>query len=59
MRLENENLLLQEARDGKVQAFEELTSTYYIKVYNICYRMLNNSEDASEQAQEAFIKAFK
>ncbi len=59
MKLENENLLLKKARDGNVQAFEELTSIYYIKVYNICYRMLNNSEDASEQAQETFIKAFK
>ncbi len=59
MRLENEELLLNKARDGNVQAFEELTRIYYIKIYNICYRMLNNSEDAIEQAQETFIKAFK
>lgn len=59
MRLENENILLTKARNGDVQAFEELTSSYYTKAYNICYRMLNNTEDASEQAQETFIKAFK
>lgn len=59
MRLENENILLTKAQDGNVQAFEELTSSYYTKVYNICYRMLNNSEDASEQAQETFIKVYK
>lgn len=59
MGLENENSLLTKARQGNVQAFEELTSSYYTKVYNICYRMLNNSEDASEQAQETFIKAFR
>jgi RNA polymerase sigma-70 factor, ECF subfamily len=59
MRLVNENSMLTKARQGNVQAFEELTSSYYTKVFNICYRMLNNSEDASEQAQEAFIKAFR
>lgn len=59
MGLENENSLLTKARQGDVQAFEELTSDYYTKVYNLCYRMLNNSEDASEQTQETFIKAFR
>lgn len=55
----NENNLLQKARNGDVGAFEELTTEYYSKVYSICYRMLNNTEDAYEQAQETFIKAFK
>ncbi|MHB8062310.1 MAG: RNA polymerase sigma factor [Ruminiclostridium sp.] len=59
MGLENENSLLTKAHQGNIEAFEELTSNYYTKVFNICYRMLNNSEDASEQAQEAFIKAFR
>lgn len=59
MGLENENILLKRARDGDVVAFEDLVSGNYKRVYNICYRMLNNSEDANEQAQEAFIKAFK
>ncbi len=55
----NENNLLQKASNGDVGAFEELTTEYYSKVYSICYRMLNNTEDAYEQAQETFIKAFK
>ncbi len=55
----NENNLLHKARNGDVGAFEELTTAYYSKVYSICYRMLNNTEDAYEQAQETFIKAFK
>lgn len=59
MELDNEEILLTKARQGNVQAFEELTSNYYSKVYNICYRMLNNCDDASEQAQETFIKAFR
>ncbi|PYG89791.1 RNA polymerase sigma-70 factor (ECF subfamily) [Ruminiclostridium sufflavum DSM 19573] len=59
MRLENENILLTKARDGNIQAFEELTGSFYSRVYNICCRMLNNPEDAGEQAQEVFIKAFR
>lgn len=59
MGTEMENSLLAKARQGNIQAFEELTSSYYTKVYNICYRMLNNPEDAVEQAQETFIKAFR
>lgn len=55
----NENNLLQKAQSGDIGAFEELMSVYYSKVYNICYRLLNNTEDAYEQAQETFIKAFK
>ncbi len=59
MGFDMENRLLTKARQGNVQAFEELSGSYYTKVYNICYRMLNNPEDASEQAQETFIKAFR
>ncbi len=59
MRFDMESRLLTKARQGDVRAFEELTSGYYTKVYNICARMLNNPDDASEQAQETFIKAFK
>ena len=59
MGFDMENRLLTKARQGNVQAFEELSGSYYTKVYNICYRMLNNPDDASEQAQETFIKAFR
>jgi RNA polymerase sigma-70 factor (ECF subfamily) len=59
MGFENEKILLTKARQGNVQAFEELTGNYYSKVFNICYRMLNNYDDAGEQAQETFIKAFR
>lgn len=59
MGLNEENSLLTKARQGDVQAFEELTGSYYTRVYNICFRMLNNPEDAGEQAQETFIKAFR
>ncbi len=59
MEYDNEKRLLTKARQGSVQAFEELSEEHYTKVYNICYRMLNNPDDAVEQAQEAFIKAFR
>ena len=55
----NEDILLNKARDGDVAAFEDLMSTHYKKVYNICYRMVNNPEDASELAQETFLKVYR
>jgi RNA polymerase sigma-70 factor (ECF subfamily) len=59
MEFENEDSLLAKAKQGDIEAFENLTCSYYTKVYNICYRMLNSVEDANEQAQETFIKAFR
>jgi len=59
MVFENEDSLLTKAKQGDIESFEKLTCSYYTKVFNICYRMLNNTEDANEQAQETFIKAFR
>ena len=44
--------------DGDVNAFETLVREYEKNVYNIALRMVNNSEDASDMTQEAFIKAY-
>ena len=32
---------------------------YQTPVYNLCYRMLGNQEDAADMTQEAFLKAWK
>ena len=59
MKFTNNEVLLNEAKNGSVSAFEELVGVYYTKVYNVCFRMLNNEEDAIEMAQETFIRAYK
>lgn len=56
---ENEKLLLERAKKGEVEAFELLIERYQKKVFNIALKMLGNHDDASELAQEAFIKIYK
>jgi RNA polymerase sigma-70 factor (ECF subfamily) len=59
MKFTDNESLLNKAKNGDLRAFEELASMHYTKVYNVCFRMTNNTDDASEMAQETFIKAYK
>ncbi len=56
---ENESQWLTRAQKGDSQAFAHLVETYQRPVYNMCYRMLNNAEDAEDAAQETFLRAYK
>lgn len=49
---------LEQARKGDKTAFGHLIEAYQTPVYNLAYRMLNNSGEAEEAAQEAFIRAY-
>jgi RNA polymerase sigma-70 factor (ECF subfamily) len=40
-------------------AFDELMIRYERQVYRVCYRFVNNRDDAMDLAQEVFIKAFE
>jgi RNA polymerase sigma-70 factor (ECF subfamily) len=44
---------------GEREAFDRLVARYQRDVYRLCYRFVNNHEDANDMAQEAFLKAFK
>ncbi len=54
-----EAVWLLEAQKGDSQAFSSLLEKYQKPVYNLCYRMLGNAEDAEDAAQETFLRAFK
>jgi RNA polymerase sigma-70 factor (ECF subfamily) len=56
---DNESQWLNEAQKGDPQAFTALVEAYQRPVYNLCYRMLGNAEDAEDAAQETFLRAFK
>ncbi|MEM7802180.1 MAG: sigma-70 family RNA polymerase sigma factor, partial [Chloroflexota bacterium] len=49
---------LELARKGDKVAFGKLVEVYQRPVFNLAYRMLDNSREAEEAAQEAFIRAF-
>lgn len=50
---------LQAALQGDPEAFTQLVESYQRPVYNLCYRMLGNPQDAEDAAQETFLRAYK
>jgi RNA polymerase sigma-70 factor (ECF subfamily) len=44
---------------GDMTAFDELMIRYERQIYRVCYRFVENREDAMDLAQEVFIKAFE
>lgn len=49
---------VRQALAGDHEAFVQLIELYQRSVYNLCYRMLGNAEDAEDAAQETFLRAF-
>src|ERR1051326_8361996 len=45
--------------NGDVSAFDELMIRYERQIYRVCYRFVENRDDAMDLAQEVFIKAFE
>src|SRR5262245_31359213 len=44
---------------GDTAAFDEIMVRYERQIYRICYRFVDNREDAMDLAQEVFIKVFE
>jgi len=54
-----DNLAVERYLAGDMTAFDELMIRYERQIYRICYRFVNNRDDAMDLAQEVFIKAFE
>lgn len=50
--------LIEACKRGKDKARFELYQLYSRAMFNVCYRMMNNREEAEDMLQEAFIQAF-
>ncbi|MFM8321520.1 MAG: RNA polymerase sigma factor [Chloroflexota bacterium] len=55
----NEAVWLGKALQGDPQAFTELVEAYQRPVFNLCYRMTGNAQDAEDAAQETFLRAYQ
>jgi RNA polymerase sigma-70 factor, ECF subfamily len=44
---------------GRREAFDVIVERHRRNVYQLCYRFLGNHEDASDVAQDVFVRAFK
>jgi RNA polymerase sigma-70 factor (ECF subfamily) len=47
------------AQAGDDEAFRELVGAYQVPVYNLCYRMLGESGEAEDAAQETFLRTYR
>jgi len=56
---EEESSLVRRAREGDMSAYDDLVRRYQERIYATIYHMTSNHEDASDLAQESFIKAFQ
>lgn len=45
-------------RQGDKTAFGQIVAKYQRPVYNLCYQMLGNTDDAEDAAQEIFLRAY-
>ena len=52
-----DNSLVERYLAGDMTAFDELMIRYERQIYRVCYRFVNNRDDARDLAQEVFIKA--
>jgi len=50
---------IEACRRGEREAFDRLVERYQRDVYRLCYRYVNNHEDANDLVQEVFLKAWK
>src|SRR5258707_13329067 len=53
-----EAVLVERARTGQMDAYDELVRRYQERIYATVYHMASNHEDANDLAQEAFITGF-
>jgi RNA polymerase sigma factor (sigma-70 family) len=51
--------LVEACKAGNRKAYSELYHSYARAMYNICYRMMNNAEEAQDMLQEGFADAFR
>lgn len=54
-----DDVLIERSKNGDLDAFEQIVRRYENKVYNIAYRFIGNHADASDLAQEAFLRIYQ
>ena len=55
---DDEKTLIDKSRRGDMAAFDKLVKGYERTIYNTAYRLSGSYDDASDIAQEAFVRAW-
>jgi RNA polymerase sigma-70 factor, ECF subfamily len=56
---DEEREAIEACRRGEREAFDRLVVRYQRDVYRLCYRFVDNHEDANDVAQEVFLRAWR
>jgi RNA polymerase sigma-70 factor (ECF subfamily) len=56
---DEEREAVEACRRGEREAFDRLVLRYQRDVYRLCYRFVNDHEDANDLAQEVFLRAWR
>ena len=59
MTINNDQIYINKVLKGDANAFAYLVNTYKTMVYSLALKMMKNTEEAEEVAQDTFIKAYK
>jgi RNA polymerase sigma-70 factor, ECF subfamily len=54
-----EPAVLNQVHQGNQEAFTQLVETYQRPVYNLCYRMLGDPNEAEDASQETFLRVYR
>ena len=55
----DESHLIERCRGGDLDAFDEIVARHQNRIFNLCYWMLSDREEAADAAQDAFVRAFR
>ncbi len=55
----DEAQLITDSQRGDVRAFNLLVERYQVRIYNLCYRMLNDPDAAADVTQDVFLSAYR
>jgi RNA polymerase sigma-70 factor, ECF subfamily len=55
----DDGALVRQCLAGETDAFDLLVERHRRQVYHVCYRFVNNHEDASDLTQDAFLRAYR
>jgi RNA polymerase sigma-70 factor (ECF subfamily) len=56
---DDEGRWIAQARQGDDDAYSAVVEAFQMPVYNLCFRMLGNRQEAEDAAQETFLKAYR
>lgn len=59
MKTLQDDLLIRRAQAGDGEAFEQLLLAHQKQVYNLCYRMVQDPDDALDLSQETFLRVWR